>query len=40
MNTLEATAEITLTPAARTALQAHLAADGQAKYVRVHVGRG
>lgn len=36
----ERTPEIEMTPEARAAVHAHLAADGRAKYVRVHVGRG
>jgi hypothetical protein len=40
MTAPERTPEIEVTPEARVAVQAHLATDGQAKYVRIHVGRG
>jgi hypothetical protein len=36
---LDLTDEITITEPARAQLAAHLA-DGQARYIRIHVGRG
>lgn len=40
MNAPDTIPEITITAPALAALKAHLAADGTAKYVRIHVGRG